>query len=289
MMRDPNPQDVKALLDSVRKGSAAYVGDETDFYALCLSANSSRAVVRDWIDTTVGAAKRNTARWFDLQSIIDPRDGDPSGMNPEPLSLFRLAVSTVRDPGDLPPATPRRLFRFALSGALLPMEIAFQAVRRNRAERAVRKERAALIKLVLLSRQPQPRKEKHMVALDTEHPEVAYHCGRLLAVIEQAQYAALGKVGASVVDRYYGSASATPGVVFGTLLRGVQPHLSKLQGARRGGIQNRLMEVCDRIGSFPKTLNLEQQALFSLGYYHQQAHGRAEARKRRASAGEQLA
>jgi CRISPR-associated protein Csd1 len=33
---------------------------------------------------------------------------------------------------------------------------------------------------------------------------------------------------------------------------------------------------------FPSTLSLQQQALFSLGYYHQRANDRAEASERRA-------
>ena len=158
------------------------------------------------------------------------------------------------------------------------MEIAFQAVRRNRAEQGVRRERAALTKLVLLSQESQLEKEKtHMVALESKHPEPAYHCGRLLAVIESVQYEALGKLNTTVVDRFYGAASSRPAVVFGSLLRGAQPHLAKLSGkpAVRGGLQKRLMEVCDQIKEFPKTLSLEQQALFSLGYYHQRAHDRA--------------
>ena len=120
-----------------------------------------------------------------------------------------------------------------------------------------------------------------MVALEPEHPSPAYHCGRLLSVLEAVQRAALPNVNATIVDRYYGAASTTPAVVFGSLLRGAQPHLSRLDGPRRGGLQNRITEVCTQIGGFPKTLSLEQQALFSLGYYHQRAYDRAQAINRR--------
>ena len=44
------------------------------------------------------------------------------------------------------------------------------------------------------------------------------------------------------------------------------------------------------IKGFPKTLNLEQQGMFALGYYHQRASDRArmrEASDRKRSAGEQ--
>lgn len=125
-----------------------------------------------------------------------------------------------------------------------------------------------------------------MVALEPEHPAPAYHCGRLLAVIESVQRAALPNVSATIVDRYYGSASSTPAVVFGALLRGAQPHLARLERDRPGayaGLQRRLEEVCARIGEWPATLALKEQALFSLGYYHQRAHDRAEAISRRES------
>ena len=118
-----------------------------------------------------------------------------------------------------------------------------------------------------------------MVALDKEHPEPAYHCGRLLAVIEQIQRAAYRNINTTVVDRFYGAASSTPAVVFGALLRDTQPRLAKLakanKEAQRGGLQKSLMEVMAQIEEFPKTLSLMQQALFSLGYYHQKAHDRA--------------
>ncbi|MCY3920067.1 MAG: type I-C CRISPR-associated protein Cas8c/Csd1 [Chloroflexi bacterium] len=286
-MRQPDPSQVQSLIDSPRRGRQATIEDETAFYAASLSASGGRAVIRDWIDTTVGSVEDSVARWFRLQRISDPRDEDPEGTHPRPLSLFQLAASTVRDARrDLPVTTPRSLFRAALSATPLPLELAFQAVRRCRAEQGVTRPRAALIKLVLLSRETTSPKENYMVALETEHPSPAYHCGRLLAVIEEVQRAALPGVNATIVDRYYGAASSTPAVVFGALLRGAQPHLARLERDRPGAyvnLQRRLEEVMARIGDWPATLALKEQALFSLGYYHQRAHGRAEMASRRAS------
>ena len=285
-MRQPDPSQVQALVDSPQTGRQATIEDETAFYAASLSASGGRAVVRDWIDTTVGSVEDSVAGWFRLQRISDPRDEDPEGAHPRPLSLFQLAASTVRDARrDLPVTTPRSLFRAALSATPLPLELAFQAVRRCRAEQGVTRPRAALIKLVLLSRETTLPKEDYMVALETEHSSPAYHCGRLLAVIEDVQRAALPGVNATIVDRYYGAASSTPAVVFGALLRGAQPHLARLERDRPGAyinLQRRLEEVMARIGDWPATLPLREQALFSLGYYHQRAHGRAEMASRRA-------
>ncbi len=285
-MKEPDAGEVRSLLESVRKGRRATVRDTTAFYAASLSASGGRAVVRDWIDTTVASAEENIARWFALQRIADPRDEDPKGVQPRPLGLFQLAVSTVRTAGDLPVTTPRVLFAAALSGRPIPLEIAFQAVRRCRAEQAVTRPRAALIKLALLSQEPERHQEDYMVALEADHPSPAYHCGRLLAVIEEIQRAALPGVNATIVDRFYGAASSTPAVVFGALIRGAQPHLAKLERDKRGAyvnLQRRLEDVMGRIGDWPASLALREQALFSLGYYHQRAYERAEVMSRRAA------
>ena len=285
-MRQPDPAQVQALLESPSKGRRATVEDETAFYAASFSASGGRAVVRDWIDATVGGVEENVAHWFRLQRIVDPRDEDPVGTSPRPLGLFQLAASTVRDASrDLPVTTPRALFRAALSGTPIPVEVAFQAVRRCRADQDVTRPRAALIKLVLLSRETQLPKEDYMAALEAEHPSPAYHCGRLLAVVEDVQRAALPGVNATIVDRYYGAASSTPAVVFGALLRGAQPHLARLERDRPEAyvnLQRRIEDVMARIDDWPSTLPLKEKALFSLGYYHQRAHDRAEAISRRA-------
>ena len=286
-MQDPASQQVKALLEAVGTTKPPGDIDETALYAAALSGSGGRAVVRDWIDTTVGNAKESVAKWFRLQMISDPRDEDPKGDNSRPLSLFRLAVATVRSARDMPAATPRYLLRTAIQGTPLPMDLAYQAVRRNRAERKVSRERAAIIKMTLLSQETQPSEENHMVALETQHPSPAYHCGRLLAVIEQVQRAAIPRANATVVDRYYGASSSTPAITFGLLLRGAQPHLAKLKRDNRGaheGLQRELEEVCGQIGELPATLTLKEQALFSLGYYHQRAHNRSEAIGRRNAA-----
>lgn len=284
-MTEPDAAAVRTLLESVGRGRHASHNDDSPFYAAALSASGGRVAVRDWLDTTVGNVASNIARWFRLQRIVDPRDEDPTGAHPRPWSLFALAASTVRDARrDLPVSTPRALFRAAISGTPLPTEIAYQAVRRCRAEQGVTRPRAALIKLVLHSQEPHQLKEDYMVALEPSHPSTAYHCGRLLFVLEAVQRAALPGVNATIVDRYYGAASSTPATVFGPLIRGAQAHLAKLRRDRPGAhvnLQRSLENVLAQIGSWPPTLTLKDQALFSLGYYHQRAHDRAEAHSRR--------
>lgn len=290
----PTLDEVQSLFSSPGTGRPAGTVEETAFCAASLTASGGRAVIRDWIDTPIADARANLRRWFDMQRIVHPRDGDPSGQHPEPLSVWQLARSTVREIKDVSPVVPRALVRTAISGAPLPMDIAYQAVRRNRAEQDVTHHRAALIKLVLASRPTYSaigNKEAidSMTALDPDHPDDAYHCGRLLAALAEAQRKAMPGVSASLVDRFYGAASSAPATVFGRLVKGAQPHLAKISSpAAKHAIERRIGDICERIGEFPRTLSLTQQAVFALGYYHERSHGIAEAKRRRAAAQDDL-
>jgi CRISPR-associated protein Csd1 len=276
-LTDPHPEGVRGMIQAVRTGKWNPSEDEVAFYATVLSGSGGRAAVRDWLDTTVGHVKQALAKWFQLQSIMQP-NGEP----PRPLGLNSLAYATVREARDLSPPVPRALLHAALTGVPLQWDLLYQAVRRNWAEQRVTHPRGALIKLVLLSQESDRREEDYMVQLDPKHPSPAYHCGRLLAVLEQAQRLAVPGINATIVDRFYGTASSAPASVFSRLMRGVQPHLSKLQRDRRGAyfaLQQRLEEILGGVSQFPRTLTLEGQGLFTLGYYHQRAYDRAQARE----------
>ena len=84
--------------------------DDEPFYALSLSASGGRAVVRDWIDTTVGHARQQLATWFDRHRI-DLWSDD----NNRYYGLRALAFATVREPRELPVTTLRSLFRAAFT------------------------------------------------------------------------------------------------------------------------------------------------------------------------------
>lgn len=113
-------------------------------------------------------------------------------------------------------------------------------------------------------------------AVNPEHPSPAYHCGRLLAVLAGLQRAALGDVGAGVVQRFYAASSQTPGLLIGRLVSNARNHLGKLDGGLAWWYEERIAEIMTRLGDgAPRTLNLEGQGLFALGYYQQIAALRA--------------
>jgi CRISPR-associated protein Csd1 len=284
---NPDPATVRLLFDAVRSGKQVSAIDDTAFYASSLSGSGGRAVVRDWIDTTVGEVQRQLARWFEWQRIVDN-----AGEDAPPLGLYALAAATVRDARkDLAPPTPRALLHAALTGSPVPWSLLAQAVRRNQAEQRVTRPRAALIKLVLASQGKI--EEGTMAQLELDNSSTAYHCGRLLAVLENAQDAAIPGIKAGIGDRYYGTASSAPASVFPQLLKGAKNHLSKLQRDRPGAhyrivaqldevtshLTVRLDEMTGRLTGLPRTLTLEEQGLFSLGYFHQSAANRASIRE----------
>ena len=113
-----------------------------------------------------------------------------------------------------------------------------------------------------------------MPDLDTSNKETAYVCGRIFAVLERIQWHALGETNATIRDRYFSSASTTPGLAFGRLMNLTQKHLSKIKGEKPGlyvNLDRELQALCKDIEDkeFPATFRLEEQGAFALGYYHQ--------------------
>ena len=275
---EPKPQEVKNLLSSAYSGNEARDIKDNTFYALALSASGGRAVVRDWLETSIPNVEANLKTWFLAQKIVDTY-----GQEADPLGIYALTAAAYRDVSkEMDPNVPSKLVAAALKGSRIPPELLVKAVNRNRAAGDVTRPRAALIKLVLSY---QGVAMSDMQSLNPSPPfepadNVAYHCGRLLAELEAAQRAALGDINANLSDRYFGSASSTPSKVFAVLLRGSRAHLGNLRKNRpatQNAIERRLEEIMQNIPTFPNTLTMQQQGLFALGYYHQRADDRAAA------------
>ncbi len=103
--------------------------------------------------------------------------------------------------------------------------------------------------------------------MDAASLNVPYRLGRLFATLEKLQEEALPGTNATIRDRFFGAASATPITVFPRLIRGAQPHLAKVK--RAVFFEKLIQEVLGPVTGFPSHLTLEEQGLFALGYYHQ--------------------
>lgn len=282
MLKQPKLEEVAALLKSPFTAQPASGLTDTkvnQFYALALTANNARAVVRDWLETTIPNVEENLRQWFQHQQIVDAY-----GSSPRPLNVFTLAASIYRDPAkEMQPSAPTALIRNALHGDRLPEDLLTKLVQRNRVEHDMTYPRVVLLKLIFSSNPNRQEMMTNMERLNLNpqlegNDRAAYFCGRLLAILEAIQRSAIGSINAPLTYRYYGAASSTPAVAFPQLLRGARAHLSKLRKERVGtykALEEQVEEITANILTFPTTLSLQQQGLFGLGYYHQKASDRA--------------
>ena len=97
-----------------------------------------------------------------------------------------------------------------------------------------------------------------------------YLLGRLFAVLEGLQQAANPGINTTIRDRYFNSACATPAVVFPQLLKLAQAHLKKLGGGLEVNYNKQISDILAKFDrDYPASLNLYDQGIFQLGYYHQ--------------------
>ena len=110
------------------------------------------------------------------------------------------------------------------------------------------------------------------MSLNEDRTDAPYVLGRLFSVLEGIQQTDNPSINATIKDRYFNSACATPSVAFPTLVKLAGSHLGKIERDRGGlarYLEGEMTELLDKLDSLPKRLSLEQQGDFLLGYYHQ--------------------
>ncbi|MHB1953245.1 MAG: type I-C CRISPR-associated protein Cas8c/Csd1 [Sulfobacillus sp.] len=322
-LANPDPNAVAGLLESFRSGHPPVAVDANQYYAMSLSGNGARIIVRDWLETTVSEVKLHVAEWFQDIGIVE---SDGAGVKHEfslGQLLWALADPKRKKPYEaLPHGAAEDLFHAALTGGLVPQTILMAALRRETLQRVsggdskendkgknTKKQahfltsRFALIKACLLrspnsqNKYPQQKGDIMTACLNPESRDPSYLCGRLFAVFAELQGAALQNVNAGVVERYYASASTTPALVMGRLFRNAQFHSAKAEGEggwKKGKAINAQKDfeaiTCALGDQFPPTLDLEGQGRFALGYYHQKAefHRRSAERREQETTGAKI-
>lgn len=288
---EANVDDVRELYRSIWKGRAPEIDDPSAFYALTLSGAQGRVIVRGWFESTVAEVMANLAAFFrDLEvvrNVPKPRERE---LPPQiPLHVLLQSLATHGKSENVPAPLSEALVSAALRGTHFPLAALQRALLRARAEISRdgwadlerRDARAALIKAVLNRRyRNQPDRQELRPEMDPTNTHPGYLLGRAMAVIERLQTTALGDVNATVVDRYFSAASATPRAVFVRLLKNARHHARKARdNERTRGTAYFLERELDTLlagfepkeNGFPAHLDLEEQGLFVLGY-HQERH-----------------
>ena len=259
-----------------------------DFYILGLSPNAARLSVRFFLHNTFGGFLRNVQAHYDRLEIVRPVYDKF-----ETLPLWKLLSETVnlnaRDKSPAPDLAGEVL-RAVLTNTRYPATLLNGATLRIRAEQRdkdhpdrefkITRGRAAILKAYYIKLSettnreiPDIPKEVLQVSLNSDANNIPYTLGRLFSVLEAIQAAANPGINATIKDKYFNSAAATPAVIFPVLINLAQKHLKKLRSSNAGLVvfyEKQLTELCSRIGEqYPAHMNLPQQGSFQLGYYHQ--------------------
>ncbi len=274
-------EETRLFISQLREGHAGVdpfdPEDRTRFFILGLAPNAARLSVRFWVDSSVAEMKERLAQHLRDIDLVGARDDS------SPLTIRRLVAATGRaevdgsrfkgyDTDSISPLLAGAVARAVLSGGPYPQTLLRAMLDRLRADGEVRHERVAAIKACLVrSLRMQAQSWEVPVALDTERTEAAYVTGRLFALLEKIQKdSADGDLNATIKDRYFGAASATPSFVFPRLIRLSQHHLAKMETGRKIYYEKQVGEVMNKLSGFAHHLRLEDQGLFAVGYYHQQ-------------------
>ena len=276
---------LRAAINDVANGrpAAPELDPETRVYMLGLAPNAARLSVRFWHPGTFGDFARHVTRfWEDLRIEPAPWKGPPAAWSLLYETAIRVGGKAKAD--TIPPLLGGQLMRAVLAGQALPRTLLSSIIARIRADGDMGGRRAAICKAVINShlrskseqsatRRPTT-KEEIPVSLDPDNTNPAYRLGRLFAVLERAQSAALPSLNATIKDRYFAAASATPARVFPLLVKNATHHLALLKKGENGGLGHWLEKELGTIwlgleADMPRSLPLEDQGRFIAGYYHQ--------------------
>ena len=272
-------QDIHEALKNLAAGKKALwneaeLSPDERFYILGLSPNAARLAVRFFLQSTFGDFARNLLRHHERLEIERP-----SYDTRESLNFRQLLNETVNQKSR--DKTPSPLLSGSLMRAVLmdlpyPALLINQTEMRIRAEHEVTRGRAAIIKAYLMQNTKRDndygkyKEAVENVNLDENTTYVSYLLGRLFSVLEGLQQSANPGINATIRDRYFNSACATPAVVFPQLLKLAQAHLKKLNAGNRVYYDKQIGEITGRINEdYPARLDLRDQGIFQLGYYHQ--------------------
>lgn len=251
------------------------VREETRFFVLGLAPNASRLSIRFWCEDQIGTIySRIAEHWKDLRLQPTAWAGAPA--------VWTLLIETAaqRRADNIPPTLGGALMRSILTGSRYPQSLFGAIVARMRADKDISGRRAAICKACIARDHRLGFEEEDVsMSLNPDDTNAAYRLGRLFAVYESLQRAALPGINATIKDRYFGAASATPASVFPLLERNSANHLASLRKGEKAGLAHWFDQQIDSILSgfataFPRSLRLQEQGRFAIGYHHQRAHKR---------------
>lgn len=272
-----NRETIREIFDCIKKDQPIKVEDiemdsEQRFYILGLAPNAARLSVRFFYQDSFGKILEHISEHYERMKIVQP-----SWETREYMSIRDMLMETVnqnsRDKSPIPNMAAM-VMQAVLSGGRYPASLYTDTLIRIRADQGERKlswGRTAILKAYLI-RNTNWKEGVNYMGLNKENSEQPYLLGRLFAVLEFIQKDTNPVIKATIRDRYFNSACATPASVFPILIKLMNSHIKKLERDNLGAkinYENQLTEIMGKLDEFPRRLTLEEQGKFDLGYYHQ--------------------
>lgn len=263
-----------SIMDAIAKGKTCVYDEgelkpDTKFYILGLSPNAARISVRFFYNSTFGNMVSNIKAHYDRLKIVKP-----VYFTKEYPSIGDILYETVNKKATNKQVQPILVGAFmdaVLQDHRYPAAIFTHMMLRIHAEHEINRNRAAMLKAYIIKKYPEKKEVVDCMKLNEDTVYMPYVLGRLFAVMEDIQKSAIGKE--TLRDRYFNSASATPGVIFPQLMRLMQSHMRVLSRDNKGlqiKKEKELESLFRKIDTnIPARLSLEDQGIFMIGYYHQ--------------------
>ena len=276
-------KSLNGILENIKKGKKIsevfFVDENTKFYILGLSPNASRISIRFFYSNTIKTMINNY--------LLHQKDLEIETTMYEDVKTLsnRNIFSELENPNSskekLSPLIAGSFMRSIFTGSMYPRALFSTVMNRvfkdhddkNKGIKKINNVRVAIIKAYLLRYFRFVNKEKGKevltMSLNQNSNNFAYLLGRLFAILEKAQKDVNPDIGATIKDRFFSSACATPSIVFPTLLKLVQNHISKNDFGQF--YDKKIAEIMELFPEqkLPKHLNLDDQGIFIIGYYHQ--------------------
>ena len=264
---DPNMsiELVRRTFKSIYNG-VLFANKDDKFFILGLAPNSARIAVVYWNELPLREFAGLISKHFADMEIVDTRkDKKPYVGLHSILGNVTLGGKSSDATPNLPDAVVKSIFQ----GLPYPASLFQACIRRIRAEQSVNIGRAAIIKAYLNRLNDNNNNKKLDIMLDKENQNQGYLCGRLFAVLDKIQEDANNIH--SIRERYMNSASATPAMIFATILNLSTHHQEKLNEGKQVFYEKLKQEIISKLDAngFPAHLDLQDQGRFFVGYYHQ--------------------
>lgn len=270
---------IRDVLNCVKNGEPINsinneIDDNVKFYILGLSPNAGRISVRFFYFNSFGKFVKNISQHYIDMEIDGGREYIPI------WQLLNETVPKKSKDKKVSPILVGQVMNSIITGNPYPYTLYVNILNRIRAENddrdkkiySVNSIRVSIIKAYLLRKERKLNINKYRevlnVSLNEESKNQAYLLGRLFAILEKVQeLSSKNKLNSTIKDRFFSTASASPSTVFPSLIRLSQHHFAKIDNAK--WLDIKMSEVLDKLESFPSHLDMDEQGVFILGYYHQ--------------------